>query len=216
MTWPPKPLSSSCFFLGGLKKNTTPVTSRWVWWVESLLWECPPAIPWRELAATLAALPEIVAVGKDVELATWPAPPAPMDSMSLHPIMIRSLNNGQLNSDPFNLRAEEMAMQDCVILFPLAFYGYLGELYTDITEGFTGFLFRVFPGWWVLVMGPDLSDLYLYNYSQYISRDHELPLWCLETREIEILWSYFMSIQSNVEGRWKRSPFSMFLLNKHI
>lgn len=83
--------------------------------MESLPWECPPALPWRALAATLAALPEIVAVGKDVELATWPAPPAPMDSMSLHPIMIRSLNNGQLNSDPFNLRAEEMAMQDCCL-----------------------------------------------------------------------------------------------------
>lgn len=100
-------------------------------------------------------------------------------------------------------------------LVSMAFYGYLGELYTDITEGFTGFLFRIFPGWWVLVMGPDVSDLYLYNYSQYVTRDHELPLWCLETREIEILWSYFMSIQSNVEGRWKKSPFSMFLLNKN-
>lgn len=32
-------------------------------------------------------------------------------------------------------------------LVSMAFYGYLGELYTDITEGFTGFLFRIFPGW---------------------------------------------------------------------
>ena len=99
-----------------------------------LPWACPPE-PWRESAATLAAvLPEIVAPapGKDVELpVTWPVvTPAPMDS-TLQPI-IRNLNSGQLNSDPFNLRAEEMAMQECSCCLK-ASENHLGDSYSDIT-----------------------------------------------------------------------------------
>ena len=95
-----------------------------------LPWACPPEPCWRESAATLAAvLPEIVAPapGKDVGSlpVTWPVvtwPPAMAMDSTLQPI-IRNLNSGQLNSDPFNLRAEEMAMQD----------NHLGDSYSDIT-----------------------------------------------------------------------------------